>query len=230
MLNLILEHTDKKALGIFLMVVFVIGCAVPTVMKSDPYRMVGGYSTVWLALLYLAGAYIHKYNAAENIKKGTAWLVFGVTLLVTIGFKMGAELFPQHIFPTATFRNILVSYNAPTTIIMALSLLIALSKQNFGQVSAKVISWCAPAALGVYLIHTNQLVWKYLIKGFSVGFVEYHWAVMLLLVFAAAVVIFTVCLLVEKLRIWLFKLVKIDLLCQKVEQWVEKLLNKFVSV
>ena len=181
-------------------------------------------------MLYLAGAYIHKYDVAEKIKKSTAWLVFGVTLLVTVGFKMGMEMFPQNIFPTEKFKSVLVSYNAPTTIIMALSLLIALSKQKFGRISAKVIAWSAPAALGVYLIHTNQLVWQYLIKGFSAGLVEYHWAVMLLLTLAAAVAIFTACLLVDKVRIWLFKLVKIDLLCQKAEQWVEKLLNKFVSV
>lgn len=230
LLNLIIEHAEKRQLGIVLLTVFIMLCTIPTFLKSDPYLIVGGYSTIWLVFLYLTGAYIHKYDVTTKIKKSTAWMVFVFTLLITISFKMGAELFPQTILPTAIFKDVLISYNAPTTIVMALSLLVALSKQNFGVFGTKMISWCAPAALGVYLIHTNKLVWTYLIKGFSVGFLEYHWAIMILLIFAAAIAIYVVCTLVEKVRIWLFKLVKIPVLCQKIEQWVEKLLNKHIPV
>ncbi|MBE6958523.1 MAG: acyltransferase [Ruminococcaceae bacterium] len=230
LLNLIMEHAEKKLLERVLLTVFVLFCTVPTFLKSDPYLLGGGYTMAWLILLYLAGAYIHKYDVAEKIKKSTAWLVFGITLLVTFGYKMGMQLFPQNILPTGIFKNVLASYNAPTTIIMAVALLIALSKQDFGTVGRKVIAWCAPAALGVYLLHTNKLVWQFVIKGFSKCFVEYHWAVMILLALAAALVIYVVCTLAEKLRIWLFKLVKLDVLCQKVAQWVDKILNKYIPV
>jgi len=80
------------------------------------------------------------------------------------------------------------------------------------------------------LLHTNKLVWQFVIKGFSKCFVEYHWAVMILLALAAALVIYVVCTLAVKLRIWLFKLVKLDVLCQKVAQWVDKILNKYIPV
>lgn len=230
LLNLIVAHAEKKLLGTVLLAVFVMLCTIPTFLMSDPYLIGSGYATIWLVLLYLAGAYIHKYDVVEKVKKRTAWLVFGLTLLVSFGFKMGMQLFPQSIFRTAIFKDVLVSYNAPTTIIMSLALLIALSKQNFGPISTKMISWCAPAALGVYLIHTNKLVWQYIIKGFSVVFLDYHWVVMILMIFTTAASIYVACTLLEKARIWLFKLVKIDVLCQKIEQWVEKMLNKHIPV
>lgn len=230
LLNILMAHADKKLLGTVLLTAFVMFCTVPTFLKSDPYILGGGYTTIWLALLYLAGAYIHKYAVAEKIKKSTAWLIFGVTLLIAFAFKMGTELFPQEILPLAKFRNVLASYTAPTTILMALSLLVALSQQSFGNGITKVISWCAPAALGVYLIHTNKLVWQYLIKGFSVSLLDDHWAVMILMIFVAAIAIYVACTIVEMIRNWLFKLVRIDVLCQKIEQWIESLLNKYIPV
>lgn len=230
LLNLTIAHADKKLLGTVLLTVFVLLCTLPAFLRSDPYLLGGGYTTIWLVIMYLTGAYVHKYDVAEQVKKSAAWLAFLAALVVTIGVKLGAQLFPQNIFPTEKFANVLISYNSPTVVVMAASLLIALSKQRFGKVSTKLISWCAPAALGVYLIHTNKLVWRYLIKGFSAGFVQYHWAVMLLLIFAAAAGIYVACTLIEKVRIWLFKLVRIDRLCQKIEVWAEKLLEKRISV
>lgn len=228
LLNLMISHAEKRMLGTILLTVFVFLAAFPTFLRSDPYLMGGGYSTIWLVVLYLTGAYIHKYEVTEKMKKSAGWLIFGISLLATFGFTMGMEYLPEGI--SKVFHYALLAYTSPTVVLMALGLLIALSKQSFGKISAGIISWCAPAALGVYLIHTNKLVWKYLLKGFSVSFAGHHWAVMVLLIFATALAIYAVCILMEKLRIWLFQLVKLDRLCQKAEQWIEKLLNKFVPV
>lgn len=230
LLNLVIEHAERKLMCTTLLVALVMFSVFPSFLLSDPYCLEYGYSFIWLILLYLVGAYIHKYNIAENAKKSTAWLTFAGALLLTFGFQAAMQLFPQDIFPTFEFQGVLLDHTSPTMILMGVSLLIALSKQNFGVFGTKMISFCAPAALGVYLIHVNKLVWQYLFKDFAKDFVQYHWVIMILLIFAAAIAIYAVCILVEKVRIWLFKLVKIPVLCQKIEQWAEKLLNKHIPV
>ena len=230
LLNVVLQYTEKKTLGTILITIYILFCTIPNFLMSDPYMLRNGYSTIWLVILYLTGGYIQKYDVAEKIKKSTVWWIIGIAFLLTFGFKMAVERFPQNILAVAKFQSALVSYNSPTMVLIALGLLIALSKQRFGKFGTKVISWGAPAALGVYLIHTNQLVWQYLMKNLFVSLVNYHWAVMLLLVLAAAVTIYFVCTLVEKIRAWLFQLARINILCEKLENKIQKLLNKVISV
>lgn len=230
LLNTMIEHTPKRVMCTVLIAMTMTCSVIPRLLMTDPYTLGGGYSLIWLMLLYLGGACIHKYNVADKVGKISAWMMALIPILVTFLAKFAFEVFPQSIYPTAQYSGIFVSYTSPTVVLTAVGLLIALSKQRFKKLPARLISLCAPAALGVYLIHTNLLVWEHLLKGFSRWFLDQNWFVMLFLVFGAAVLIYVVCTLVEIVRILLFELIRVDTLCRKLDDLVEKLFNKHIKV
>ncbi len=230
LLNVVIAHTEKKVLGSVLLAVWILFSALPHILQTDPYSLAGGYSLMWLALLYLAGGYICKYNIPENVKKSHAWLMLGGMIILTFLSKFVLENFPQHIFATRNYRNSLITYASPTIVLIAVALLILCSKQTFGKRTTKLISFLAPASLGVYLIHVNKLVWNYLFAGFSAHFVEYTCIVMVLLILLSAVGIYTACTVIELLRIQLFKLLKVDKLCNAAETRLVNIFNKYSKV
>ena len=185
---------------------------------------------MWLALLYIVGGYLCKYEIAEKIKKSHAWLVIGLMILLTLLSKFLLENFPQNILPTKSLGNAFISYTSPTIVLIGVAWLILCSKFSFGKRATKCISILAPASLGVYLVHVNQLVWDNLFAGSFAHFVEYNIIVMILLILAAAVIIYAVCTVIELIRIQLFKLLKIDKLCSAIETRVTDLFQKYSKV
>ena len=85
---------------------------------------------------------------------------------------------------------------------------------KIGSVFAKVICLLAPASLGVYLIHVHPLVFGSIVKDAFVLFAYESPAVMALCVVAASVAILVGCTVIELLRIQLFKLAKVNQLCE----------------
>ena len=60
-----------------------------------------------------------------------------------------------------------LQYTSPFIILCAVFLFIFFSKLSFGERGEKFINFITPAALGVYLIHTNPFVFDYVIGGLS---------------------------------------------------------------
>lgn len=215
-LNTAILHTPKKALGSVLLASYAIFCVLPTALFADPYHLNGGYSLIWLALLYLTGGYFSKYDIASHIKTCRAWFLWAGALILTCLSKIILELLPQ-LLSIDLGGNLLITYTSPTISIIAVALLIICSKQHFCKPIVAVIRILSPAALGMYLIHVNRLVWQHLIAGFSRHFINHSCLVMLLLVFLSSAAIYLICTIIELLRIKLFKLLKVDRLCNTIE-------------
>ena len=230
LLNTIIVHAEKKVLGVVLLLAWALFSALPHALMSDPYALSGGYSLIWLALLYLAGGFISKYSIADMIKKSWAWLTITVMISLTFLSKFILRNFPQTILPTQAFSDMFITYASPSIVLIGVAWLILCSKFSFGKRATKCISILAPASLGVYLVHVNQLVWDNLFAGSFARFVEYNIIVMILLILASAVVIYVACTVIELIRIQLFKLLKIDKLCSAIETRVTDLFQKYSKV
>jgi surface polysaccharide O-acyltransferase-like enzyme len=230
LLNSIIAYTQKKLLGAVLFVIWLLFSVLPHALYADPYALIGGYSVIWLALLYLAGGYIGKYDVPDKIKNYQAWLVVAVMIILTFLSKFVLENFPQHILHTAGFGNALITYTSPSIALIAIMLLSIFSKQRFGKWGVTLIGILAPASLGVYLIHTNELVWRYFIADLFSHFIDYHCIVMVLLILLSAAGIYAVCTIIELIRIRLFKLLKVDKLCNKAEAKLVSIFNNYSNV
>lgn len=230
LLNVIIIHTEKRVFGAVLLVGFFVFSILPHFLLADPYILSGGFSMVWLALLYLVGGYISKHNISDKVKTNHAWLVVGLMILLTLLSKFVLESIPKHILPTKDLGNTFIDYTSPTIILIAAGLLIIYSKQNFSNRITKLIGILAPASLGVYLIHVNRLVFDHLFTDAFAHFVNYNLIVMVLLILVSAVVIYAICTAIELIRIRLFKAIRIDKLCTAAETRLENLFQKYSKV
>ena len=226
LLNTVINHTDKKVFGTALLSAFVLFCIFPVILRSSPYTLSGGYSMIWLSLLYLLGGYMRKYDITDKIKTSYAWLTALAMLAISFLTKFVIEQFLQGIPFIASYKNAFISFISPTIVLIAVSLLIICSKLNFKSGSQKVVHFISPAVLGVYLSHVNPLVWKHIIKDFAINFLNYNCFSMVCLIILSALLIFTVGIIIDLVRIKLFDLLKINKLCSFLEARLTKTRSK----
>ncbi len=229
LLNSAIQNISKKTFEISLISVFIFFSIIPTVLQKNPYSLASGYSTIWLCLMYLTGAYFNKYGIAEKAKKTTGWILFSASVLVTWLSKFAIRYAAARIPAIKEYDKHLINYTSPTIVLAGIGIFIACSKINFRKPAEKLISICSPAALGVYLIHVQHFVWTYLIKDFSADFARKPALIMVGLIFLSAIIIYIVCTAIDLLRIQLFRLLRIKKLCNKIEAVTVKIFNKFYT-
>ena len=186
----------------------------------DPYSLMYGYSFVWLVILYILGAFLKKYNIPHLIKNKT-WIIILVScILLTWVWKNSSPILP----------DIFVNYISPTTLLVAISYVCIFSNFHFGENATRIIHILSPAAFGVYLIHEQEIVRDNLI---SQSFIWIASSTPLLLAFqvlGCAFGIFAVCLLIEIIRRYIFKIVHVDAMIDRISDafliWINLFLNK----
>jgi len=136
----------------------------------------------------------------DRIKAGHALVAVVLSVLLTVVF----------LYMPGMFHNLLLSYISPTVVIMAVSYVVIFSKLRVDGFGQKVIRFFSPAAFGVYLIHVHTVVWKYFMKNRFAQIADSAPWMIPFKVIGSAVAVFTVCILMERLRIWLFQLLKVE--------------------
>lgn len=229
-LNAALQNIQKRTMEVSLVGMFLVFCILSLEFdpksKYDPFILDKGYSVLWLCLLYLLGGYFKKYNIVSKVKKFKAFALFVSMTVVTFLSKYCIETFTTLTTENSTYGKLLVNYVSPTVLLAGVGLFFWASQLKFPKPLEKVISFFAPASLGVYLIHVCKPVWTGVIKDFSRDFVKYDGIKMLVLIAVSAVAIYLACSLIELLRIRLFKLLRINKLCLIIENMCTKVFDK----
>ena len=225
-LNAGIRNVSKKHYEITLISCLIMICTLPKILKTSPYDTDKGYSLLWLSLLYILGAYLHKYNIIERVKKSSAFILYIVCILITWFAKMFFENIPCKTFDLTEYKHTLMNYTSPTMVLASLGLFVIFSKLTFPKGINKAIAFLSPAALGVYIIHTFKPVWDNIIKDFAVDFANKHTMVMIGFVLLSSITIYAVCTTIDLLRIQFFRLCRVKKLCQKIESLTEKIYNK----
>lgn len=187
---------------------------------NDPFGANYGYSFLWLAFMYIVGAWMKKCGIAEKIRTGYAVLAIVFCVLISYGF-----------FMMSPFKNdMLIKYISPTMVCISVSEIIVFSKLKIEGVLKRIIAFLSPASFGVYIIHQHPLIkcrfeeWFGFISRFST--IAAIGAVIL-----CALIVFSVCLLAEKARMILFEALKVNVkaekMCRKTVGKIEQLLTKY---
>jgi hypothetical protein len=117
----------------------------------------------------------------------------------------------------------LIRYVSPTILLTGVIMVILFSRMKL---KGKIISKLSPLALGIYLFHSNKVLWRNVIKDAFVFIVDKNIIVGILLVFGIATVIFLAGLIVEFVRSKLANWIKLDKLSKKIVTLCEKMLDK----
>lgn len=208
-LNRLLRHTTAAERNRLVLLLFAVFSVYATFSNAwnDVFRLIGGYSFVWLVLLYIVGAWI-KCNRIDEKKSSLWWCcLFVGCALLTWGDKMLRGDKPPF----------LVSYVSFPVVLMALSLVVLFSRLRFPAKGIAFIRMFSPAAFGVYLIHTQTLIWKHSMADAFVWVASCQVRLLPLAVFGCVFAIFSVCLAIELLRQTVFRVLRLNQLIQWIQ-------------
>ena len=167
---------------------------------------------LWAPVFF--GAYMKKYRVGEKIKKHIA-------LLLYVFCAAGSFLFSFYFkFVMKNFLKVNVNYlqyTSPFIILCAVFLFIFFSKLSFGEKGEKFINFITPAALGVYLIHTNPFFFDYVIGGIADFLNKENPVIIILGIIGISLAVFIICIMIDLLRIQLFRMIRLNALCKKLD-------------
>lgn len=127
---------------------FVYFSIIPTIFKQDSLGLWGGYSVLWMILLYMMGAIINRLEFANRFK---VWQVAGIIILLT------SLTFLLHSLGYDQWR----SYISPTVVLQGISIfLLCLNLKNLPFTLKKIVLLISPLTLGVYLFHVHPLIFR----------------------------------------------------------------------
>lgn len=203
------ENTSKKAFILLIAMFSIIG------VLGDPFKSYWGYSAIWLIVLYCIGALAKRIKLFESRKSVTLVLLWAACVLVTWVIRV--------------FLGIgrVTNYVSPTILLSGMIMVILFSRLNL---EGTIIAKLSPLAFGVYLFQLNQVIWNNIIKDSAAFVAAENIAVGVLYVFAFALAIFCIGLLVEFLRSKIAQLLRISLLSKKIVELVDKLFVRLFFV
>lgn len=199
---------------------------------SDVLMLSGGCSTLWLAVLYALGGYLRLYGETS---RGYRWLqrhglaVYGA-LSVAAGLYWWTRMSGRFPVLGGSLRWAqITAYNSIHAVSTAVCLFAVFSAWQPGGWVRRVSAFCAPAAFAVYLIHTHPVCWNELLLSRMTAYSRYPVPSMLLRIAAAVLIIFAVCVIVERIRMKVFALLRIDAACRALGERVERAIGRVLG-
>lgn len=226
MMNKFADAANKKVFTATIVVILVLTTG-SLMIKQDGFRLNDGYSPIWLMIMYLVGAYMKKFNVGAKMKKWLALLLYVISSLCSFILCV----FSKKLLKIMLGNDIsYLSYTSPFVVLSAIFLFIFFSKLKFGKKTEKLINYITPAALGVYLIHTHPLVFNKLMKDITMPLVNHGTAAMIFGSIAMALAVFIICIAIDLLRIQLFRLIRVNALCKKLDEVFNSKKRKTIEI
>lgn len=207
-LNRGLEHINAQEGRNLCLSLFVLFCALPTLIFQDPFVLKYGYSALWLIALYLMGGCIRKFGVKKLLPPLGYLGVYLVSVVCAWGgmqwwvaraLARTGELPPGDPF---------LQYVSPLIFVAGLALFLCcrdLKIRNRAVLGA--IGFLAPVSFGVYLIHTNPYFFNGVLRDCMVPLLTRPAPVYLAAALGLSLGIYIVCSLIDSVRLRLFALV-----------------------
>lgn len=224
--NKIVSNIEKKEYKYFLIIILsILSVAATLYPKNSILNVSSGYSIVWFITVYLIGGYIklyyseHKFNSIKLISNyigmiavhmAIDWLSFKINKFELLG----------------DYRENSLNYNNIITLIEACALFLLFKQINIKNVfMQKVILAISQLTLGVYLIHENpiirELLWHKWLNPYTYLNSWKVFGVLIIDVF----LIFMVSCIIEKIRILLFRFLKVEKVADKIFDLADKIIK-----
>ena len=217
-LNYLIKSLPKKyaiQLVVSLMVIFSV---IPTLRHDDVFYTKYGYSVIWLAILYIIGAYVKKYGVHESFNN--KWFaLYMVFVIVSWGVRWPIEALTNWKMGEPHMGHYLTEYTSPTIVGSAFALFMMFSNMKIDSKQLRrIISSLAPLSFGIYLIHTHPLVWDYLLNKHFIAYADKSLIACVILVLITAVCIVIACMGIDAIRKKLFDVFRVRKYCDYLQQ------------
>ena len=214
--NKFVRGLSRKSSTIFVIVLFVLFVCYG---RSGSFYLNSGYSSAWLIIMYMFGAWLKKCDIIQKVSCSYSWGGLIAFTLVTWLFKILSPI----------GENLFVSYISPTIVLNAICWILIFARMNINSIFKRIIKFLSPAAFGVYLIHEHDIIKRNFISDKFIWIAKLDWWLIPLVVLGCAFCIFAVCLFVERIRLSLFSTLRINKLAEKICYKFEVFIRKFVN-
>ena len=213
-LNAALHHLSKNTLrAILVILVLCISVVFPLFstigISGDIWGLGNGYSSLWLMIVYLLGGYIRKYGIFKTVK--SIWFLItylGCVILTWLSMWV-IQVITINLFGSAKCDGMWRSYLSITILVAAIALVLLFERINPPRALKRAISFFAPLAFSVYLIHEHPLIRENFITNRFVWIADLNPVFLVLTVLGVAFCIFTVCMMIDVVRESIFNLLKL---------------------
>lgn len=206
-LDRMLAGLSRKQTAELAAILVLLFSVLPLFSTEDLFTTNGGYTMLWLMVLYLLGACIKKYEPAADRPLWHYLLGFAGCMALGLAGKLGGDALTARFFPSIAIGARLVSYTSPILLCASAALLLLLRQWPIkNKAGCKLIAFFAPISFGVYLIHTNPKVWNHILFGRLGWVADLPTPLLLLMVLGIALAVFLGCALLDFLRLNLFRL------------------------
>lgn len=213
-INRCILSISKKDFKILCFTIIILFSVVPIFLTKgkDPFLLSGGYNQWWLICMYFIGAYLKLHPI--NISKSKCLLIYLISTLCA--WFIGHVL--MRLFGSNAEKFWFVDYTSVFIVISGAALLVLFSQIDVTNTKLqKAIRFSSPLAFSVYLIHVQPLTYKYLLSWKFAAFANDTATVLIGKVIITTAIIFIGCLLIDIPRYYLFKVLRINNIAQKLQ-------------
>ena len=179
---------------------------------SDPFRLAGGYTFMWLCALYMVGAVIRKFDVCSKVRPWVRWAIFVFALAFTWLWKTQICYGKDW-----DISGMFISYISPTIFIMAVTLLLLFGSMKLHKVGKIIVKIIAPTTFGVYLLQDQTYVRSYYLLNKYSEFASLSPGQIPLKVLGVALLFYAVGIAIDWIRILLFKIFNMKKLKAKID-------------
>lgn len=231
LLNKIVFNSSRRSMWKIMIGAFIIFSAAPYIFQEDFFRLSGGFSMTWLAVLYFFGAYLRLHGAPRLSLSGA---LFGFFVCACLSYltATAAPLAPKTIgyFELRKYLNGALSYTAPMVLLAAMFLVAAFMKYEPKRRAVKnIIKGLAPFTFGVYLIHLHPVIWDYCKENLHKILTGVPDAFAVPLIIAVIISIYLLCSLIDFVRTKIFVLCHVHQAFGKLEKWLRKMFGRVLD-
>lgn len=227
-INFLVKKFDRKKLYMFISCLFILFSILPTIVRADVFCVKNGYSPLWIMIMYFVGAVMKKYDIKSAEGKNKYLYLYVLMVMLTVMSKIFISLITKKIFGRVLLSEWLISYISPTIILSGAFLFKYFSKINLSEKTKKLISAMSPLTFGVYLFHTQYFIWEYLKNRFAY-FANQNPFSFVVHILLTACTIYLVCILVDGVRQYIFKILKTKSFLERLERKIYKLSDGIFS-
>lgn len=224
-INKAINNCSVRTLKKTFIVIIIAFSIFDTVIKG--FELVEGYSVIWLVLLYILGSIMKKCEIGKNIRTCQALLGIVILTVATYLWKIyGIENINSRILD----RNLLISYISPTILLSAILYIIAFSKVKFNNIIKIIIKFLAPGTFAIYILNSQKFIWDYIMRDTFVFLYESSLIKIFIFIVGFSLMFALIAMLIDRIRMVIFKLCRIDKLSKKIEEILDKTVDKIASL
>ena len=210
-INKTLHAIDKKEHQRLCLTILIIFSLLPIfgLKRIDSFNAGWGYTTIWLACLYVLGAYLKL--CPIQISKAKCFILYLLAIFCAWFAKLMSHVLIKLFFSKETELDIFIDYTSIFIILSGVALLLLFSQIEIkSKITQKIISFVSGLAFSVYIIHVQPFVFNYIFRNKFADLAHDNTGFMIIKVIFFASVVFVFCWLIDLFRYFVFKLLKVN--------------------